>query len=243
MKAGTIRRSFLGLLLLLVSSTLPAAQAFLRYQSRGDRHEGVRDRPIAGTRVELIAAMADLPMAQAWPERLQVRFYLGEKEPAYLTVRELDNERFYWLDRVDPEPWQAGFGNLFSWPTGDVLAHLEGLGMSDLGVVARLGSPEGDIEERVAPVLFYAGDPPARIDRYLFVFKIQVSRRITTRLYRPGSTEPGEPEELESRFSKAGRPFTVPLDLSCAPDGDYRLVLAGEGISKIVRFHHRAQVR
>ncbi len=106
---------------LMVSSVLVARasyQADLKYQDRGNRYEGIKGSPVSD-RVELISALIDYNEDSGpLPEKFKLRFYLSEQSKVFVTVRELDNRRNYWMDRIRPSTaWHRGFGNQFEWPT------------------------------------------------------------------------------------------------------------------------------
>ncbi len=163
------------LLFSLVGASCVCAETRSQYQDRGNRHEGIKGKPVSGSDVELISARVNYTdEVQQVPLRLKVKFYLVQPSEVYLTVRELDNTYYYWMDNVRPaKPWQSGFGNVFAWPTQDVIQTLEQLKMNPygLGVVARLGDSEPRMKERVAPVIFYHARFPAVVKGYLFTLR------------------------------------------------------------------------
>src|SRR5262249_46704409 len=112
-------------LLLLGQGVL--AQTELEYQNRGNRYEGIKPKPVSGYDIELISVLADYKgQIRALPDQIKIQFYLERPSTVFLTVRELDYKLYYWLDRVmPPNPWQAGFGNEFSWGTDVVLRRLD----------------------------------------------------------------------------------------------------------------------
>ncbi len=212
--------------------------AFFDYQRRKHHHEGIRpEEEISGFPLELISAVADLPVAKArWPDELKVRFYLQQKEQVFLTVRELDDRKHYWLDQVDPDQWSAGFDNEFSWPTAEVLAGLDSLTMADLGVVARI--EDSGLVKRIAPAIFYHGDPPRKIRGYRFVFKSELSDAVRATLGVVG----GAQTEIDQLKVTAGTSFSVYWDCTGAPEGNYRLKLKGKELKKTVEFYHQPEV-
>ena len=72
----------------------------LQYQDRGDRHEGLRPKPVAGYDVALLSARVDYrEESDGWPEKLRLRFYLPEPQEVFVTVRQLrPRSTYYWLD-------------------------------------------------------------------------------------------------------------------------------------------------
>jgi hypothetical protein len=182
------------------------------------------------------------------PDRLRLKLYLDRQAAVHLTVRELDYEHYYWMDRVQPErPWQPGFGNIFDWPARDVLRQLRGLKMYELGVVARLDRPEPDREERVAPVIFYQNRLPDSVDAYLFTFRTGADAALTWFVFKPGVA--GRLDAGEIKRQPGGRPFTVRWDASQTAAGAYSVVLNGQNVSTgaqiahTVSFYHQPRVR
>jgi hypothetical protein len=227
------------------------AQTQLQYQKRANHYEGVRARPVSGFDIELLAAQAAYADdAEKIGERFHVRFFLTRPRAVHLVVRELDYRYFYWLDRVQPEsPWRAGFANVFSWSTAEVVRQLRDLRISDLGVVVRLDRATPSAIEEVAPALFYQSQFPAGIRGYVFHFRLREEAMLRAAIFKDTGTEPIWSAPSVRRT--AGRPFSYKWDLAEGgpPEGAYRLVLSGyvlstnDPISQVVRFHHRPQVR
>ena len=115
-------------------------QVDLQYQDRGNRHEGIKPKPVSGYDIELISVRADYDEeAERMPDRLKVKFYLEQPAEVGLTVRELDYKYYYWMDKIQPSrPWRPGFDNVFEWPTKDVIQRLGHLATADLGIIVRL---------------------------------------------------------------------------------------------------------
>jgi hypothetical protein len=108
------RRFFLGSALTLCSGRLPAAEPDILYVHRvdqyGERFEGKRSKVVGGLDIELISAavLNDQDTAKL-PETVGLGFLLKDVAPVFITVRELNNSKYYWLDQVHPpSPWVAG---------------------------------------------------------------------------------------------------------------------------------------
>ena len=236
-------------LLLGVLAPAAVAQTDVDYRDRGDRYEGVRPQPVSGYDVELVSALVDYEEPDpALPERVRVRFFLDGPHEVYLSVRELEVRRYYWLDRARPSrPWTRGFANEFAWPTGAVLGKLSpSIALAELGAVARLDRPEPSADERVAPLILHHTTAPRAVDGYVFALKTGSDARVVYRIYKAGSEAPlltGPP--LRTR---AGRPFVVRWDARKATGGEYRLVLDGyaldsnQRLQQTVRFAHEPRV-
>lgn len=238
------------LLLGCVSGTAPLlAQDDLQYQKRANRFEGIKPKPVSGFDVELLSAQIDyreeLPKLG---DRLRARFYLDQPRPVNLVVRELDYKHYYWLDKVEPrEPWRSGFGNLFEWPTGDVLKQLRGLQPYDLGVVARLDKPNPSADERVAPVVLYQSKLPQTAQGYVFYFRLREESVVKAAIYPESGTQAVFTQDFGRQAG--GRPFAVKWAAGqSASAGRYRLVLRGhvsstnDPIVQVVRFYHQPKV-
>lgn len=90
-----------------------------------------------------------------------------------MTVREIDNRHFYWLDRARPQPPSAaGKANTFSWGTTQVLQRIaQPLEAMDHGVVGRVGRSEPSAEKRVLRAAMHGTVELTKVSRYLFTFK------------------------------------------------------------------------
>jgi hypothetical protein len=233
-----------------VGNELPA-QEELKYQKRAYRFEGIKPKPVSGFDVELLSARVD---HQDDPDRigdrLYARFYLDQPHTVNLVVRELDYKHYYWLDKAEPKaPWQAGFNNVFDWPTGDVIQQLRGLKLYDLGVVARLDKANPSADETVAPVVLYQRQVPSEVKGYVFFFRLRDDAKVKAAFFEDAGTEALVRQDLGNQ--RGGRPFAVKWDASAASarPGRYKLVLSGyvlstnDPISQVVRFHHQPTIR
>lgn len=154
------------------------------YQNRGHYSEGRRDLPVNGFNVELISVLADYhEPSNGLAKQFHARFYLKEDTSVCLIAREKDNRRFYWLDRVQPEPpWHGGKFNEFVWPTATVIEPMR-LKLTDLGVLVRLQSCNNDDShadpESVAPVVLYQDKLPSHLSGYIFTFKLRSNSKVS----------------------------------------------------------------
>jgi hypothetical protein len=249
LKTGIIGLAYL--FFFIISAGFVFTQDDLKYQKRENRFEGTREEPVAGYDIELISALVNhRDEANAMPDTLKIRFYLSEKNKTFLTVREINNKFFYWMNGDQPDRWQRGF-NDFQWPTTQVLRKLadsdkrypQGItDMYELGVVARVNRETPAIEEQVAPVLFYYKQIPPAVNGYLFTFKPSRFARITCVVYKGDSDEALDSANFPA--ATGDTPFTFKLDSSPLEDGWYRLVVSGifpqtnKKFNKIVKFYH-----
>jgi len=165
-------------------------------------------------------------------------------------VRELDYRYFYWLDRVRPQtPWRSGYGNVADWPTRDVIRQLDGLRISDLGVVARLERESPSAVEKVAPVVFYQSQFPTQVTGYVFHFRIREDAKLKGAVYKASGGAPVFSVDLGRQ--RGGRPFSVSWNVTTprASEGVYRLVLSGyvlsnnDPVSQVVQFYHQPEIK
>ncbi len=232
-------------LFILRSSVL----AEVEYQNRGNRHEGVKPKPVSGYDIELISALVDYKdETKKIPDHFKIKFYLDQDRKVSLTARELDYKYFYWMNKIHPRvPWRKGFDNEFTWPTQDVIRQIGRLEMYDLGIVARLVRPEPARIERVAPVILYHSQFPATIKGYLFTFRANGDARLTCSFYEQGEAKPVFTRIF--RRKRGGRSFTVRWVSSTAQEGWYKLVVNGyfldtnDPIDQTVIFYHKPIVK
>lgn len=247
------REGRIALCILSILLILPAFADQYSYQDRGNRREGIRPKPVGGDDIELIsvrAAPVGGPVGVV-PERMRLTFFLPEAKQVRITVRELDYEHFYWMDRVHPpQSWQVGQTNSFDWPTQDVLEWLFGRGLqpTDLGAVVRLSAGSGpSARERVAPAVLSGDSAPISAKSYLFTFKTSFPAYLTCSLRRVG-----EDTRLWSKTFKrvgAGRPFTCKVPIGKLQLGDHQLEVDGYSLDtnapvwQEVRFYHSPALR
>ncbi|MET0515314.1 MAG: hypothetical protein ABW047_08330 [Nitrospiraceae bacterium] len=238
------------ILWLLILSSMPYAQPVLDYQSRGDRHEGVKPKPVSGYDIEVISVLADYKdSTNQVPDPLRVRFYLKGQTAVNLTVREQDYRLYYWMDKVKPvRGWEAGAENEFAWPTETVLKQLDAkLNMYDLGVLIRLGKDTPQSVEDVAPAILYHSHPPETVHAYLFTMKTNGDTRLSCSVYREGEAATMMTQAF--RRIPGGRPFTVRWDAQGAKEAGYTLVCKGyfldtnQPVQQTVRFFHKPAIK
>ena len=227
------------------------AQEDLQYQKRANRYEGIKPKPVSGFDIELLSARVDFnDNPEKLGERFHARFFLERPTEVHIVVRELDYKHFYWLDRVVAQsPWRPGFGNVFDWPTQDVVKQLADLRISDLGVVARLEREGPSAVEKVAPVLFYQTQFPSKVGGYVFQFRLREDAKVKGTIYKVGASDPVFTQDLGKQ--RGSRPFAFKWDVTSPPasEGLYKLVLSGymlatnDPVSQVVQFYHRADIK
>lgn len=231
-----------------ILSDVALGQSNLDYQQRTNRYEGIKQRPInAKLGIELISARIDHQDAIGSGEQYQVRFFLQQPHDVHLLVREIENEHYYWMDRVKPSaPWQTGFNNVFAWPTTDVIRQL-GLSLNNLGVVVRLGNASPGAEERVAPALLFQSHQPTQVGGYVFIFRLEREAKLKAVVYPAAGSQPVFTQDLGDQ--PGGQPVEVRWNTTQVPQGAYRIVLNGyardnnDPLTQIVHFYHQPVIR
>jgi len=208
---------------------------------RGEWHEGVLGKPIAGKtgRFDLISVLAgyrDTP-TDTLPPNLKLKFFLKEQGEVFLRIREPAYQ--YWLDQVKPkEPWQVGFGNTFTWSSKTVLRKLnKRMDLYELGAVVRLGYKKPAPVERVAPAILFHKTPPQSIDSYVFTLKASVLSKVTSFVKKRGATSTFSREG--PRFRSGGVPFSVTWKAKGMEPGFYMLYVEGKPLTSPKKFEKR----
>ena len=230
----------------IIAATLP--QSDLKYQYRGDRHEGVDKGFPVSDKAELISAVVSYSeKLNEIPAKYNLKFYLNQTEPVFVRVRELDNQHNYWMDRLRPQKaWRPGFDNEFQWST-DVVAKPKNIKLDDLGVVAQLGSDQPSVDMRVAPVILFGARYPDRITGYSFTYKISRKADVTCSF----SKDVGNSPLLATQTSEVPgqRPRTCDWNVANLSEGWYKLTITiiysnnGLKVDQFVRFYHRPSIR
>ena len=237
--------------MLSFASVATQAQEDLQYQKRANRYEGIKPKPVSGFDIELLSARVDFSDdPEKLGERFHARFFLERPAEVHIVVRELDYKHFYWLDRVVAQsPWRPGFGNVFDWPTQEVVRQLDDLRISDLGVVARLEREGPSAVEKVAPVVFYQTQFPSKVTGYVFHFTAPRRRQGQGHRLQMAASNPVFSQDLGKQ--RGNRPFAFRWDVTSPPasEGLYKLVLSGymlatnDPVSQVVQFYHRADIK
>jgi hypothetical protein len=247
------RHALVGIVVLLLLSLVPQlalAQIELQYQNRGDRHEGIKPKPVKGTDLELISVLVDYQEPTTiFPDQLKMKFFLENDHPIFITVRELDYRHYYWMDEITPaQPWKVGEFNTFAWSTKTVLKTLDrNLNLYDLGILARMETKDPSRNEHIAPVIFYHSNEPTVTQGYLFTLKPNENARLSVSIVNANDSTTIWKQVYRRKV--AGRPFTVKWDASNSPEGPYRFVVKGFSLStnqplnQTVRFYHHPTIQ
>lgn len=223
-------------------------QSDLKYQDRGDRHEGIDKGFPVSDRVEIISATVDyVERVNEIPDTYRLKFYLNRTVPVFVRVREIDNKYNYWMDELRPKhPWGPGFDNEFQWPTQEVIKRKH-IVLDDLGAVAQLGTRDPSLDMQLSPVILYSREPPSKITKYLFTFKVSRKADVTCSLFK--DVKNSAVLSTQSFEMPGQRSRTVDWDVSNVSDGPYRLVITAiyrdnsQKVEQIVHFFHHASVR
>jgi len=219
----------------------------LDYQSRGDRCEGIKSKPVSKHDIELLSAMTyhgkeQQPKWKPPPNQCKLQFYLPEQKAVDLTVQELKPKHYYLLNQVIPQRpfWQQGI-NKYQWSTETVIKPLK-LDISTLGVLVHLEKQGLDNIEKVAPVTFYHAELPEEIEGYLFDFKIGSNAELKYTIYKDNEKSP-KAKDLGKRF--VDNPFRIFWESAEAEQGEYKLIVHGyflgnnKPIRYVVQFYHK----
>lgn len=236
------------LTLLAVPFLAGAFQSELKYQDRGDRHEGINKGSPVSDRAELISAMVKYnEVLREIPEQYRLKFYLSQQVPVFVRVREMDNKYNYWMDKLKPRTgWHQGFDNDFQWST-DVVIKRKAIKLSDLGVVAQLDTDNPSLDMRVAPVILYESKAPRTVSGYSFTFKISRKADVTCSFSKDDANSPVLSTQSFKMFGQ--RPNTVNWKPTNAGEGWYRLtikIVYGNNngtVEQLVHFYHRPTTR
>jgi hypothetical protein len=223
-------------------------QSDLKYQDRGDRHEGIDKGFPVSDKVELISATVNYnETLNQIPDEYKLKFYLSQKVPVFVRVREIDNKFNYWMDQLKPRNgWRQGFDNDFQWSTQDVIKRKQ-IKLDELGAVAQLGSGDSSLDMKVAPVLLFSSRLPNKIDGYSFIFKVSHKADVTCSFSKDFDNSPLL--STQSFEVTGGRPRTVDWNMGNLSEGWYRLIITvifsnnGQKVDQIVHFYHRPSVR
>jgi hypothetical protein len=226
--------------------------ANLNYQKRAGYSEGIRYEPSSGkAELNLIGAMVDYREAyQKLPGTFKAAFYLPKADQVYLTIREVDPRRNYWLDNLVPAKWKSGDLNTFAWSTGTVIASLNTpktpFGLDQLAATARLGRASPSNSETVAPVALFYNRPPAGAETYRFIFRPTARMRLKFILTPEGKPAPAQPQQVFPSVL-AMEPHEVKWSAKSLPDGWYHINVTGyaaqnnDPVNADIRFYHSAR--
>ncbi len=246
--ARTLLQIVLAVILLSLTQVL-WAQTNLDYQSRGDRSEGVKPKPVTGYDLELLSVLVDFREATSvLPPTLRVRFFLKDPVSVHLTVREQRYEHYYWLDKVVPQsPWKVGF-NEFSWPTGDVLRQIDPkFPIENLGIVTRLKDGQPSANELIAPAILYHTRLPSTVAAYLFTMKPASDARMKVEVFRATGDRPIWSSAVP--LAAGDQPVSIRWPAGSVPAGIYHLVVSGyflnnnQQFKQTVQFYHQPVVQ
>jgi len=240
------RVSLLIIVSLLVSVALVFAQADEKWKKQndhGNRYEGRIGIPAGNPPLELLSFVggsAPLPAGAPPDVALKICFFLPDSSPAFISARELEEEKQYWMEAKQTS-WKPQKWNTFTpWPTKDVLRREE-IPLSNLGVTVRLGEIN---KPRFVPAVLFSETALVAVTSY----KLHL---------RPGGTLKRVDYELfddkrksiksASLFGEriAGAPFTLELDARGLAEGWKHLNITGtykgkdRGPAEEYEFYHK----
>ena len=219
---GRIRLHWLAVTLALAVAAASARAADVRWQDRGDRHEGIRGQNIAGGDFELLGVHVEPESRERGAARLWVSVPL--RESTELRVRVWEPASGY--EMVPKEPWFKP-GDAFSWSRTAVLEP-EGIEADQLYV--RATDP---LETLYYPARLTTAAPPDEVTRYVFRFRSRGGVGLDETISR--EDEAGRLVEVRKRRHDEdfGGPLQVVWDGrtaagKAAPAGVYHLKLDGK---------------
>ena len=140
--------------------------------------------------------------------------------------------------------WKQGCDNFFEWPTSMVVGKLDGLNISDLGVLVRLEKPEPNKKEKIAPVVFYHSELPQNISEYSFIFQTNRDAKLKYSIRNERTREKVVVEKERYLRVKANKPFKISWNNVPITNCSYKLIIKGhfignsENIRQFVLFDH-----
>lgn len=241
---------------LFTEASLFADSDSLRYQKRGNYMEGIRGRLVSGELIELVSAKA-FPAEMSPGEVGEYRLSFvsqGEKAP-HITVRELQFQHGYWLDKVGELErqgrmgWEPGKAYEFSWSTRPVILE-KNIGLHELGIVVRLDHQAGAVERVLPAVLSAASLSSATIQSYAFTFKTLGDARLSCIIERASAEgKIAKVEEPQCGMARGKQAQTIVWKpKSDTASGWYTLKITGyqvadnEPLEQLVHFMHQAQM-
>lgn len=220
----------------------------IKYLARGDRYEGIKERPISGSdMIELVSAAVYSNISLTFiPKFYKLRFYLPKNyEVDDIVVRESRPRHYYWLDKVKQE-WKSNHFNEYQWSTQEVIKPLE-IEVSRLGVVVHLHSSRSRMDV-VVPATFYVKDVPKSAIKYHFIFHLSTAAKLKYSLYDSQSESDTAlfSEKLGKVPSGDQQPLVIELDRDLLKFDErfYELLVSGMTLNthsyvaqKIIFYH------
>lgn len=228
----------------------------LEYMDRGGYFEGYHGQPVSSGRDYRVVSF------RAWTESIEselkgdliLGFHADNKLQAFPIVQLCDQESHYLLNRVEPKKIkECGESNHFEfrWSPDIVLKKTdEKPNLRELAAVVRLGNPEAQSVQRLAPVLLTTGTGPVQVQYYVLDFYMAETVTVTCTLQDSlGATI--KCPDLERINKIEGDTYAFPIKF-CADhlndNMEYVLSIMGEyipknekAISQVIFFKHRAK--
>lgn len=246
-------------LILIIVTFLPGLPAYadsdeLRYQKRGNYMEGIRGRLVSGELIELVSVKAFTADKQpADGTEYKLAFVNQEGVAPHITIRELQFQHGYWLDKVGElekktSVWEPGKAYVFSWSTRPVIRQ-KNIGLHELGAVVRLDNQAGAIEKVLPAVLYASDDLSPLIQSYAFTFKTLHDAQLNCAIAPRGLAKlPGEINQLHCGLARGKQAQTIiwkPVNLE---PGWYTLTIRGfqlsdnEPLEQVIHFVHNGAI-
>ena len=230
---------FVTIALLSISSALVQAQdeKWVERSEFENRYEGLIREGVSQPVLTLLSFTAYREPVTGSAD-LRVRFFAPEDSKAQVQARELEEDRFYWMESKPLEASAGVWSEFGPWSTEDVLER-EGLSFSDLGVVVHF-EPGKEEVHRLGPALVYHSQEADSLSRYTMMLRPHFPLRdVKFTLYstQEDGTETKVFTKKRAGTRRAGIPIPLELDVAELPAGQMRLVVTGKIKGQTV--HHQ----
>ncbi len=226
----------------LLSISFLYAKDRLAYDDWGNRFEGHRRAEIAGPSFEALSFVRGEPLAsQSSPTTLKASFYLPQNSPVFIKAKELITVHFYEMT-AKPMGWLAGTNTFGPWKTSDVIDKL-GVSLSNIGVLARVGTKRVGSGGEVAALSFSEASSYSSV--YEFVFKVKYDVKKATYHVENISSKTQVVSGILTQLT-GGDPISILFDLLNVREGQYRLTIdclykgRSEGPLRTFVFYHKS---
>ena len=229
--------------ILFTLQSVAFSQNATHYQLRENRYEGIKPIGVSAPDLELISFTAyrqEIP-----PDSnvvLKLKFFMPMDSTLYIAAKELVPRRYYFMESVVTR-WQKGWQQFIPWPTAEVLKRIDLL-PKQLGMVARLYQNRIGSGHIVPLVVYYSNSSPVLDQYHLHLRAKETLSRVQYVLYKSNDRQSVIPKKILRNLS-AREPFTIILELSFLPEGEYRLLIKSRiknkigGPSRTYTFYHK----
>jgi hypothetical protein len=212
---------------------------WLHDNDKKNRYEGLLDQPNAKRAYDILGFFGfdrnrePIPL-EGRDVNLHVSYCLPEPDAVFIEARQMRGRTQYLMKSKDAEHIK-GWNDFRPWPVSEVLSR-HAIHPDDLGVIVRL-KLDNEYTEELAPAVFYANQPPARINQYSLSMTVRqklanlsydfvAGGRKRECNYTPAT--PCSPGRVAGDTSlEAGGTVTMPLDFTGIPAGPATIHVRG----------------